>query len=101
MKNVTSKTEDLNLSIFNMITGITELKTLTKYILCECKYKFDEKKSNQMNGEITINVNMSVKNTIYMKKIVQNPATCNCENKKCLSSIMDDSRIICQEVIRS
>ena len=43
IKNVTSKTEDLNLSIFNMITGITELKTLTKYVSCECKCKFDEK----------------------------------------------------------
>ena len=29
---VLNKTEDLNLSIFNMITGINESKTLTKYI---------------------------------------------------------------------
>ena len=27
-----------------MITGINELKTLTKHISCECKCKFDEKK---------------------------------------------------------
>ena len=31
-----SKTEDLNLSMFNMITGINESKTLTKHISCEC-----------------------------------------------------------------
>ena len=29
---VTNKTEDLNLSVFNMITGINESKTLTKHI---------------------------------------------------------------------
>ena len=28
-----NKTEDLNLSVINMITGISELKTLTKHIL--------------------------------------------------------------------
>ena len=35
------KTEDLNLSVFNMITGINESKTLTKHILCKCQCKFD------------------------------------------------------------
>ena len=46
---ILSKTEDLNLSIFNMVTGINESKTLTKHISCECKCKFDETKceSNQ------------------------------------------------------
>ena len=34
----------------------------------------------QINGEITININVSVKNFMYVKKIVWNPATCNCEN---------------------
>ena len=37
---IPNKTEDLNLSVFNMITGMNESKTL-KYISCECKYKFD------------------------------------------------------------
>ena len=31
------KTEDLNLGAFNMITGISESKTLAKHISCECK----------------------------------------------------------------
>ena len=30
-----------HLSVFNMITGINEWKTLTKHKLCECKCKFD------------------------------------------------------------
>ena len=29
---IPNKTEDLNLSVFNMITGINELKTLTKHM---------------------------------------------------------------------
>ena len=41
---VANKTEDLNLSVFSMIIRINELKTLTKYISCECKCKFDRKK---------------------------------------------------------
>ena len=43
---VPNKSEDLNLSVFNMITVINELKTLTKSTLCEYKCKFDGKKSN-------------------------------------------------------
>ena len=31
-----NKTEDLNLSVFNMITGINESKTVTKHTSCEC-----------------------------------------------------------------
>ena len=41
-----NKTEDLNLSMFNMITGINESKTLTKHTSCECKCRFDGKKCN-------------------------------------------------------
>ena len=39
------RTEDLNPSIFNMITGINESKTLTKK-KCERKCKFDGTKCN-------------------------------------------------------
>ena len=40
----TNKAEDLNLSVFNMISGITELKTLTKNKSCKSKCKFDGRK---------------------------------------------------------
>ena len=43
---VPNKTEDLNLSVFNMITGKNESKTLTKLISCNCKCKFDGRKRN-------------------------------------------------------
>ena len=58
-----------------------------------------EQNESQINGGITINVDVSVKNIIYVKKIVLNPATCNCENGKYLASIMDDSGIICDGII--
>ena len=44
---VPNKTEDLNLSVFNIITGINQLKTLTKYISCECKFDGRKCNSNQ------------------------------------------------------
>ena len=43
---VPNKTEDLNLSVFNMIPGINEPKALTKHISCECKCRFDGRKYN-------------------------------------------------------
>ena len=64
-----NKTEDLNLSVFNMITGINESKTLTKRISCECKSKLDETKykSNQWCDNDYVDV--SVNNIIYVKMI--------------------------------
>ena len=38
---VSNKIEDLDLSVFNMITGINGSKILTKHISCQCKCKFD------------------------------------------------------------
>ena len=56
---VPNKTEDLDLCVFNIITGINESKTLTKNISCECKCKFDGKNVIQINGGITINVDVT------------------------------------------
>ena len=33
---VPNKTKELNLSVFNMVTGINEMKILTKCVSCEC-----------------------------------------------------------------
>ena len=43
---IPNKTKDLNLSMFNMITGVNELKALTKHISCKCKCRFDGRKCN-------------------------------------------------------
>ena len=58
---IPNKLEDLNPSAFKMIKRINKSKALTKHISCECKYKF---------GGITINVNVSGKTIIYVKKIM-------------------------------
>ena len=42
---IPNKTENLNLSMFNMITGISKSKTLTKHISCKCKCTFDGRKN--------------------------------------------------------
>ena len=43
---IPNKTEDLKLSVFNMITRVNESKTLTKDISCKCKCKFDSRDCN-------------------------------------------------------
>ena len=56
---VPNKRADLNLSVFNMITGIKESKTLAKHISSECKYIFDGRKCN--SNQKWNNVGASVK----------------------------------------
>ena len=41
-----NKAQDLNLSVFNMITGINESKKLAKHISCKCKCRLDGRKFN-------------------------------------------------------
>ena len=64
-----SKTEDLNLSVFNMITGINELKTLTTHISCECKCRLDGKKCNLDKLCNNDRCRCECKNVLYVKKI--------------------------------
>ena len=70
-----NKTEDLNLSVLNVITGINESETLTKHISCKCKCRCNSKCNVnvnviQINGGITINVYVNVKKFMYVKKIM-------------------------------
>ena len=85
-----------------MIPGINESKKLKKHISCECKCTFDERKYNSdqwwNNDKCRCGCN---KHDVCEKDYVWNPATCSCENGKYLTSIMDDSAIICDEVIES
>ena len=45
--------QDVNLNVFDMITRINGSETLTEYILCKCKCKFNgsECNSNQESNE--------------------------------------------------
>ena len=56
-----------------------------------------EENVTKINGGITINVDVSVKKKYY----IWNLSTCGCSNGKNLASIMDDSTIMCDEVIES
>ena len=67
---VSHKTEDLNLITFNKITGINESKTLTKPILCKCKFRFDGRRCNSDQWWNNDNMDVSVKNVLYVKKIM-------------------------------
>ena len=62
--------KDLNIHVFSMITGKNESKILTKDTSCDCKCRFDGKNLIQINGGITVNVDVSVKNAMYRKKTV-------------------------------
>ena len=95
-------TEDLNLSIFIMITGISESKTLTKHIPCERISKFEERNCNSdqlwNNNKCRCDCK---KRCVCEKNYVWNRAACSCESGKYLASIMDDSAILCDEVLKS
>ena len=40
------------------------------------------------------------KRNVCEKNYIWNPATCSCENRKFLASIIDDSVITCDEIIK-
>ena len=67
------QTEYLHLSVFNMITGLSESKILTIHISCECKCKFDGKKVTQIiKRGIMINVGVSAKIQNDIKHVNKN-----------------------------
>ena len=96
---VPNKTEDLNLGMLNIITGINESKTLTKHISCKCKCKFDSRKfnSNQKWNNDKCRCECK-KHHKYEKDYIWNPDTCSCKNNTYLASITKDSEIACDEI---
>ena len=96
---VPNKTEDLNLSMFNMSTGINDSETLTKHVSCACKCRFDGRKCNSNQEWNNDKFRCECKKHICEKDYIWNPATCSCENGKYLASIIDDSVITCDEII--
>ena len=76
---VPNKTEDSNLSVFNIITEKNESKTLTKHISCECKGKFDGRKWNSNQKWNNDKCRSGCKKHICEKDYIWNPATCSCK----------------------
>ena len=97
---VPNETEDLNLSVFNMIAGINDLKTLTKHISSACKCKFDGRNCNSYQWRNNDKCRCECKKP-HACENVWYPATCSCENGKYLASIMDDLAIIYDEIVES
>ena len=99
---VPDKTEDLNLSVINIITRINESKTLTEHISFECKCKFNGRKCNSDQWWNNRKCRCECKKRhICEKDCVWIPATYSCANGKYLASILDNSAIMCDEVIES
>ena len=85
-----------------MVAGINELKTLTKRISSECKFKFDGTKCNSNQWWNYNKCRCECKKILLCEKdYFWNPATCNWENGKYLASIMNDSTITWDEVTKS
>ena len=43
---VSSKTKDVNVKVFNLITNNNEAKMTVKHISCDCKFKFNSSTCN-------------------------------------------------------
>ena len=66
---VPNKTEDLNLSVLNMITGINESKTLAKHISFSANVNLMEENVIEINGGKTRYDSVSVTNVMYVKRL--------------------------------
>ena len=67
---VSHKTEDLNLSIMKIITGINESKILTKHISCKYKCKYDGRKCFSDQWWNNDECRFDCKNMLFVKKII-------------------------------
>ena len=67
--SVPNKTEDLNLSMLNMITRINESKKLTKHISCKCKIRLDGRNCDSDQWWNNDKCWFKCKNIMYVKKI--------------------------------
>ena len=98
-----SRTEDVKLSVFNIVTRINESKALAKHISCECKCESDGRKCNSNqnwnNDKCQYECKNRRKHYACEKDYIWNLSTCTCKNDKYLGSMIVDSVVICDEVI--
>ena len=67
---IPNKTEDLNIHVFNMITNKKWIKILTWKYHANVNVNLMKGNVIQINSGITINVDVSVKSIIFVKKII-------------------------------
>ena len=79
---IPNKREDLNLSVFNIITGRNDPETLTKRHHVNVNVNLMEQNVIHINGGITINVDVNVKKHHMCGNVmfdyVWSPGTWNC-----------------------
>ena len=92
---VPNKTEDLNLSVFNMIIVIDMPKILTKHISCKYKCNFDGRKCNWNQkwnkDEHGYDCKHPKEHNLCEKGYIWNPARFSCKNGNDLASNIEDS----------
>ena len=97
---VPNKTEDLNISVFNMITEKNESKILTKDRSCECTCKFDGTKCNSNQKWNNDKQRCKCKkHNLCERDYIWKSTKCSCKNGKYLESITDKSVITCDDII--
>ena len=99
---VPNKTENLNTYVFYMITGKMNQKFQQKIYHANVTVNLMEENVLHIKSGITINIGMSIKSIIYVKKdYIWNPATYSCKNDKYVAKIIaDDSMIKCDEIVK-
>ena len=98
---VSNKTDDFNLSMLSMITGVTKHSiALTKHISYKCIWKFDGRKYKSDHWRKNDKCQCECKKLhVCGKDYTWNPAKRSFQIGKYLASIMDDAVITCDEMI--
>ena len=81
------------------------VKILAKRISYECKCKFDGRKCilnrRWNNDKCQYECKNPREYNAQERKIIWNPTTCSCENVEYLTSTIDDSVIMCDEIVNA
>ena len=94
-----NKTKSVNVKVFNMITKINETKTLIKHISCNYKFKFDNTTCNLNQKWNNETCQYEYNNIVNAQKNIIEILANAFENGKNSKSIVDESVIVCYEII--
>ena len=87
-----------------MIARNNKLKILTKHVSCNSKFKFDGSNCN-LNQKLKKNKCRCeckyFRKNMYEKGYIWDPDKCSCENSRDGKSIIDDSVIMCDEIMET
>ena len=97
---VPNKTKDFSIHVFNMITGKNESKILTKHNHANVNVNLMGENVIQIENRIMISVHANVKkHHMCEKDCIWNLSANSCENGKYLAIIIDNTVIMCHEII--